>query len=182
MVVERLKIMSFDEECMGCGRIIIAYDESCGYVEETGYMCVPCMIKEIYKLRRCVTKITPDEYQSMAILTENRDFEGISNRLNNEQILRLLHSAIGLSTEAGELLDALKKHIFYGKELDITNILEEYGDAQWYIVEGVDACGSTLSKVMLTNIEKLKSRYPNKFRKHDAIHRDLDIERKILEK
>lgn len=125
--------------------------------------------------------MTPNEYQVLAGLTENKDFDGIRNRLQDPKTIRLLHAAIGLSTEAGELLDALKKHIFYGKELDITNIKEELGDSLWYTAEGVDACGSTLEEVMITNIRKLRSRYPDRFKEHDAINRDLNKEREILE-
>ena len=39
----------------------------------------------------------------------------------------LLHGAMGLCTESGEIMDALKRHIFYGSPLDILNIKEEIG-------------------------------------------------------
>ena len=46
--------------------------------------------------------------------------------------VRILHAAIGCVTESGELLDALKKQIFYGRELDVVNVKEEAGDILWY--------------------------------------------------
>lgn len=58
------------------------------------------------------------KYMSDAIRTESRDFDAMNTRLLDDGVKRLLHAGIGLSTEAGEFLDALKKHIFYGKELD----------------------------------------------------------------
>lgn len=47
--------------------------------------------------------------------------------------LDLLHCATGLVTESAELVDAIKKHVFYGKSLDVVNIKEELGDILWYI-------------------------------------------------
>lgn len=45
--------------------------------------------------------------------------------------IRILHAAIGCVTESGELLDSLKKQIFYGRELDVVNVKEEAGDILW---------------------------------------------------
>ena len=94
---------------------------------------------------------------------------------------RLLHSAIGLSTEAGELLDALKKNIFYAKPLDLVNVEEEAGDLLWYLAILFDALKLNPYDVMRKNIAKLKARYPQKFESEQAITRDLAAERKILE-
>jgi len=95
---------------------------------------------------------------------------------------RLLHAGIGLATEAAEFLDALKKHIFYGKELDRVNLKEEIGDLQWYCAIALDELDSTFEEVQDTNIAKLKARYPDKFTEERAEVRDLPAERKILEK
>lgn len=45
----------------------------------------------------------------------------------------LLHMVMGVCGEAGELLDALKKHIIYGKQLDMHNVVEELGDIEFYL-------------------------------------------------
>jgi NTP pyrophosphatase (non-canonical NTP hydrolase) len=50
----------------------------------------------------------------------------------------LLHMAVGVSGEAGELLDAIKKHVIYGKPLDVANVIEELGDLEFYM-EGLRA-------------------------------------------
>lgn len=49
------------------------------------------------------------------------------------QKLDFLHCVSGLITEFGEFVDPLKRHIFYGKELDIVNLKEELGDMMWYL-------------------------------------------------
>lgn len=101
--------------------------------------------------------------------------------LSQEQ-MELLHAAIGISTESGEILDAFKKHLIYGKELDIINLAEELGDVMWYvaiITRYLD--DRTLQDILDTNIKKLKARYPEKFSSEKALNRDLDTEREILE-
>lgn len=40
----------------------------------------------------------------------------------------LQHACLGLISEAGEISDALKAHMIYGKELDVVNLKEEAGD------------------------------------------------------
>ena len=45
----------------------------------------------------------------------------------------MLHMAVGVSGEAGELLDAVKKATVYQKEIDRENIIEELGDLEFYM-------------------------------------------------
>lgn len=121
------------------------------------------------------------DYIYQAIKTESIDFEAIKARLSNEKTLRILHAIIGLSTEVGELEDALKKHIFYGKELDEVNLMEECGDLFWYLAILHNVFGKGFEYNMKKNIAKLKARYGDKFNEEGALNRKLDIERNILE-
>jgi NTP pyrophosphatase (non-canonical NTP hydrolase) len=96
--------------------------------------------------------------------------------------LRLLHGAIICATEAGELLDAVKKHLFYGKELDRTNLTEERGDILYGLALVTEYLGeSTLTVAIRAEIEKLKVRYPEKYTDHHANNRDLPAERVVME-
>lgn len=52
--------------------------------------------------------------------------------IDRSKRLNLIHSALGVITEVGEIIDVIKRHIFYYKELDIVNIKEEIGDLAWY--------------------------------------------------
>lgn len=45
----------------------------------------------------------------------------------------MVHMALGAAGELGELLDAIKKVLAYGKPMDIVNLTEEVGDTLWYI-------------------------------------------------
>jgi NTP pyrophosphatase (non-canonical NTP hydrolase) len=94
---------------------------------------------------------------------------------------RLLHAAIGLGTESGEMLDAIKKHLFYGKPLDKVNLIEEMGDLCWYMAIAMDALGTNFHEVQKANIEKLKARFPDRFTEEQASNRNLELERHILE-
>lgn len=122
-----------------------------------------------------------EKYQAESINTESIDFEAISNRLANTKTIRLLHGALGLVTEAGEFADVLKKHIFYGREIDEVNLSEEVGDLFWYCAIIADALGEDFGDIMQRNVDKLRARYPNKFTEYDALHRDVAVERTILE-
>jgi NTP pyrophosphatase (non-canonical NTP hydrolase) len=122
------------------------------------------------------------QYIKDATRTESTNFTAMGERLSKEGNIRLLHGAIGLSTEVGEFQDALKKHVFYGKELDRVNLSEELGDMFWYMAIIADELGVDFESVMKTNIDKLKARYGEKFTEEKAEKRDLNKEREILEK
>ena len=75
----------------------------------------------------------------------------------------MLHMAVGISGEAGELLDAVKKSVIYNKELDRENVVEELGDLEFYL-QGLRAgLGITREETLEANIAKLltsdKARY-----------------------
>lgn len=48
------------------------------------------------------------------------------------ELKHLAHMKAGIATELGEIIDAYKKHLAYGKELDMVNIAEECADVCWY--------------------------------------------------
>jgi NTP pyrophosphatase (non-canonical NTP hydrolase) len=92
-----------------------------------------------------------------------------------------LHMVMGISTEAGELLDAYKKRLAYNKQLDTVNIEEELGDLMWYVAGLIDMLGLDMEKILTKNIAKLQARYPEDFDEDKANNRDLEKEREILE-
>lgn|SRR5215471_9441946 len=121
------------------------------------------------------------EYQADATVTDLMDYTPVVERLSNIHTIRLLHAAMGLCTESGEFMDMMKKHILYGKSLDEVNLKEELGDLEWYVALAIDELKTTFGIIFETNIQKLRARYPNKFTEQDALIRNLDNERRILE-
>ena len=121
------------------------------------------------------------EYFNNVFKTENSDYNEIRERLDNNNVARLLRAATGLSTEANEFLDQLSKHIFYNKKLDKTNLLEELGDMLWYVCVGLDAIGENLETCMESNTKKLFTRYKEKkFTEKEANIRNIDLEIKNI--
>lgn len=102
--------------------------------------------------------------------------------LNDERVIpvdtRIFHSVVGIATESTELLEAMD---LYNPDLDYTNLLEEFGDIDWYKAIGVDTIGGDWEDLLTKNIAKLKARFPDKFTSEDAINRDLSTEREILD-
>lgn len=116
--------------------------------------------------------MTPHEYQIAASRTapdsqQKRRQEAFRNAVP----IDLDHAVTGLVTEVGEIADALKKHVFYGKELDTLNLKEEAGDLFWYLALYCNALGLSMEEVMQENIDKLQKRYPEKFTEQDAVER-----------
>ena len=128
-----------------------------------------------------------DKYIEEVLTTANGKHEEIIERLTDGPTIDMLHAAMGMVTEAAEIMDMLKKHIFYGKDLDLVNAEEELGDSNWYqslMIHSMRLKGhyTDWEKIWDKNIEKLKARYGDKFNEEGAINRDLNKEREILEK
>jgi NTP pyrophosphatase (non-canonical NTP hydrolase) len=85
---------------------------------------------------------------------------------------RLLHCALGVCGEAGEVADLIKKFAFMGHPLEVRNLLGELGDLMWYIVLLCDALGLSMEDVLADNVEKLRKRYPDGFSAERSINRD----------
>lgn len=125
--------------------------------------------------------ITSENYVEHAKRTDCVYDEALIERLTHLPTIRLLHAAMGMVTESAELLDMLKKHLFYGKKLDLVNAKEECGDEFWYCALAVDVMKTTINEIMTLNIDKLRLRYPEKFTSECAIDRDVEAERVLLE-
>lgn len=94
----------------------------------------------------------------------------IAEELTPEDCHRL-HMAVGISGEAGELLDAVKKATIYRKPLDIANIVEECGDLLFYISGILDSIGVDIESAMAANVSKLSIRYGKSYSDAAAIQR-----------
>jgi len=93
--------------------------------------------------------------------------------------VRLLHCALGIHTEAGEMFENLLEAYECG-EVDELNFAEELGDVDWYKAIGHDATGVSEETLREANIAKLRKRYPEKFTDESALNRDLSGERGVL--
>ena len=71
----------------------------------------------------------------------------------------LIHMVMGIVGEAGELLDAVKKHTIYNKPLDVENIIEELGDLDFYAEGMRQILDLRREDILAYNIKKLTKRY-----------------------
>lgn len=84
---------------------------------------------------------------------------------------RLVISGLGITGEAGEVAELLKKHIGHGHPLDRDKLAKELGDVLWYISDIATACELNLAKIAERNITKLRERYPEGFSTEASINR-----------
>lgn len=84
----------------------------------------------------------------------------------------LLHGAIGVAGEAGEFLDAVKKHVIYGQPLNLENAIEELGDIEFYLQAVRNSLGIPREFIIQKNVEKLQKRYPVQYSDEKAQSRD----------
>jgi len=76
---------------------------------------------------------------------------------------RLLTAALGLSAEAGEFTEVVKKIFLQGKTYNEENafhLKRELGDICWYIAQACMALDTSFDEVLQMNYEKLSARYP----------------------
>lgn len=83
-----------------------------------------------------------------------------------------LNGALGLTGEAGEIADMVKKHLFQGHPIDFEHMAKELGDVAWYIALTAHAIGNDLETILQMNVDKRRKRYPNGFEAERSLHRE----------
>jgi NTP pyrophosphatase (non-canonical NTP hydrolase) len=81
----------------------------------------------------------------------------------NADVPRLLTAALGMSAEAGEFTEVVKKIILQGKSYNEENafhLKRELGDICWYLAQACMALDTNFDEIMEMNYEKLSARYP----------------------
>lgn len=83
----------------------------------------------------------------------------------------MMLAGLGLTGEAGEIADLIKKKLFHKHEIDRDEFVKEIGDVLWYIVFLCNSLGIELEEAINVNISKLKRRYPKGFSSEASIAR-----------
>ena len=100
---------------------------------------------------------------------ESKDSEAFTSRIadlyhQDFPTERLLTAAVGMSAEAGEFTEVVKKIIFQGKPVNEENLFHlkrELGDIMWYVAQACMGLDISLDEVLAMNVEKLSARYPD---------------------
>ena len=106
--------------------------------------------------------MTIKEYQQLAMTTLNPE-------LSRKDVL--INGVMGLCGESGEAIDIVKKWLAQGHDLDREKLAKELGDICWYLAETATALDLSLEEIMISNIEKLKRRYPEGFDVSRSVNR-----------
>lgn len=97
--------------------------------------------------------MTFDEYQQKALTTAI---------FNKDPVMDKTIWAMGISGEAGEVLEKWKKIVAYNDgqitDEDVAKIKKELGDVVWYVALMAHSLGLSLGEVMELNITKLADR------------------------
>ena len=109
-----------------------------------------------------------EEFVNAVTSDESKDGDAFTHRIadlyyQNFPTERMLTAAVGLSAEAGEFTEIVKKILFQGKPVNDENLFHlkrELGDVMWYVMQACMGLGVDLDEVIEMNIDKLKSRYP----------------------
>ena len=100
---------------------------------------------------------------------ESRDYAALLTRMNSLELEQdcnippLLTAALGLTAEAGEFTEVVKKIILQGKPYNEDNVFHmkrELGDICWYIAQACMALDTSFDEIIEMNVDKLKARYP----------------------
>jgi NTP pyrophosphatase (non-canonical NTP hydrolase) len=91
-----------------------------------------------------------------------------------------MHSGLGITTEAGEVLEEIEAALASDGEIDQEAVKEELGDLLYYVARAADTAGTTLLEIMQANNRKLRERFPEEFTSEDAMERDTDAEKEAL--
>jgi NTP pyrophosphatase (non-canonical NTP hydrolase) len=108
------------------------------------------------------------------------------NRINelyadkDADVPRLITAAFGLSAEAGEFTEVVKKILLQGKpytEENVFHMKRELGDICWYLSQAFMALDTNFEEILQMNYEKLSARYPegtfDVYRSENRVQGDL---------
>lgn len=117
-----------------------------------------------------------DEYQEATLRTWNK---------RNDFGFRVSNAALGLTGEAGEVADLVKKAIYHGHGFqpahcpgeengNVHKLALELGDIMYYVGIMAHEMGYTLQDIAEMNISKLAKRYPDGFSR-EASQKRVDV-------
>ena len=132
--------------------------------------------------------IEPNKYIEFVRQTTSpasSEYPKLVERLNELEgqgadVSRLMTAAFGMSAEAGEFTEVVKKIFLQGKPYNEENVFHmkrELGDLCWYLAQACMALDISFEEVLEMNYEKLSARYPegsfDVYRSENRVEGDL---------
>ena len=116
---------------------------------------------DLSKYAEFVLAVTSKESREVEVFIERLKGVHFANSTLNGSLL--LTAMIGLTSEAGEAQEIVKKVLFQGKpftEDTRTHLSKELGDVMWYWINACNALDLDPNEVIQQNVKKLQDRYP----------------------
>ena len=132
--------------------------------------------------------IEPNKYIEFVRQTTSpasSEYPKLVERLNELEgqgadVSHLMTAAFGMSAEAGEFTEVVKKIFLQGKPYNEENVFHmkrELGDLCWYLAQACMALNTNFDEVLQMNYEKLSARYPegsfDVYRSENRVEGDL---------
>lgn len=102
-----------------------------------------------------IRPITYDEWRKRSFERSRKEQPWLTQKQR-----QLALYGLGLSGEAGEVSDEIKKYLFHDKPLDREHLLAECGDVLWYLDRVLSTLDATLQEAWTVNDAKLAARFP----------------------
>jgi NTP pyrophosphatase (non-canonical NTP hydrolase) len=116
----------------------------------------------------------------LSILFRELNIEDVEPEFDkSEKPFNILMSFLKVSLR---FLDLLKKKIYYNKDIDINTMIDLSKKMYLLMLNYCQINNIDFGSILDKNIDKLKARYGDKFSSERAINRDLETEKRILEK
>ena len=124
--------------------------------------------QELDKMEQKVNTDAYLEFVDAVTSEESKDYEAFVYRIQELEgqefpTERLLTAAVGMSAEAGEFTEIVKKIVFQGKPVNEENLFHmkrELGDVMWYVAQACMGLNTSIDEIIEMNVEKLEKRYP----------------------
>ena len=116
---------------------------------------------DLIKYTQFVDAITSEESNNTGSFV--RSIQDLQMDNLDINVALLMTAAMGMSGEAGEFSEIVKKLVFHRKPLTDeirTHLAKELGDQIWYWTNACRAIGVDPNQVIADNVTKLQSRYP----------------------
>ena len=116
---------------------------------------------DLSKYADFVLAVTSKESREVEVFIERLKGVHFANSTLNGSLL--LTAMIGLTSEAGEAQEIVKKVMFQGKPFNEdtrTHLSRELGDVMWYWINACNALDLDPNEVIQQNVKKLQDRYP----------------------
>lgn len=91
--------------------------------------------------------------------------------VSDDKLLEMMHWALGIVAEGGEVADLIKKVAFHGHGIEPEKIIFEIGDVLFYCTMLAYLLGYDLHEVVEMNVMKRQERYPEGFSSEKSINR-----------